>query len=72
MAELITISGAQYHASGMEGSKFPHTGPVNFEVGALPYLAAFKGRLLKRKDFKYRCFKTAEAAIAAIMKEAEQ
>jgi hypothetical protein len=69
---MITISGAQYHQCGEARHKFPHTGPVNFEIGALAYGAAFKGALLKRKDGKARFFKTAEGAIAAILEEAEQ
>jgi len=64
---MKTISGAEFHKleNGPCG-KFPHSGPVNFEIGLLPYGAALKGDLLKRADGKSRLFKTPEAAKQAV------
>jgi hypothetical protein len=47
-------------------TKFPHTGPVAYGYGALPYAAALKGLELRSKNGRKRLFATAEAAEHAI------
>jgi hypothetical protein len=49
-------------------SKFPHTGPVYYGSGKLPYTAALKGVELSGRN-GHRLFKTAEAADKAAARE---
>lgn len=64
--EMKTISGAQFYLVGTERHKFPHTGPIYYGTGRLPYTAALKGIELKGRNGKKRLFKTATAAQNAI------
>lgn len=69
---MTTIPAYEFIAAGPR-SKFPHTGPVYYGTGKLPYTAALKGVELKSNNGRLnRAFKTAETAARAIVLHVEQ
>ena len=70
---MNTVTAYQFHLLNIAGEgKFPHTGPVYYGSGKMPFTAALKGKELKDRAGRYnRTFKTAEAAIRAIEETAE-
>lgn len=69
---MTTINANDFFNRAVHGprGKFPHTGPVCYGYGKLPYTAALKGIELSGKN-GHRLFKTAEAAARAILAEVE-